>query len=116
MTAGDRDYVRRLGEVLRRCDVAALREFLAEQAARFGDERQVADVRGRDAAELEALLHRMIVARPDLADLHAESERWLAAHGAGPPARPQAGPGRPGRRPRGRRGPRDGRGPRPPRP
>jgi hypothetical protein len=78
MAAGDRDYVQRLGQVLRRRDPAALREFLAEQAGRFGDERQVADIRARDTAELELLLHRMIVARPDLADLHPESERWLA--------------------------------------
>ena len=105
MTSGDRDYVRRLGEILRRRDPAALREFLAEQAARFGDERQVADVRDRDAADLEVLLHRMIVARPDLADLHAESERWLAAHGAGPLPDPRPHPDRPRRRPRGRRRP-----------
>ena len=117
MTAGDRDYVRRLGEVLRRRDPEALRGFLVEQAARFGDERQVADVRERNTAELEALLHRMIVARPDLADLHAESERWLATHGAGsvptgrrradrPPRRPgggrrRGGQGREPRRPAG---------------
>ncbi len=96
MTAGDQDYVRQLGEILRRRDPEALRGFLVEQAARFGDERQVADVRERDPAELEALLHRMIVALPDLVDLHAESERWLATHGAGPlpplsRARPRGG-------------------------
>jgi hypothetical protein len=84
MTAGDRNYGHRLGEVLRRRDPIALREFLAEQARRFGDERQVADITGKDVAELERLLHRMIVARPDLADLHAASKRWLAEHGISP--------------------------------
>jgi hypothetical protein len=92
MTAGDRDYVSRLGEVLRRRDPAALREFLAGQAGRFGDERQVAEIRARGPDEMEMLLHRMIVSRPDLAELHAESARWLTAHGA--PSAP------PGRRPR----------------
>ena len=84
MSAGDRDYVGRLGEVLRRRDPDGLREFLAEQAGRFGDERQIADIRAKDGTEMETLLHRMIVARPDLADLHAESERWLASHDAAP--------------------------------
>lgn len=74
----DSGYVRRLGEVLRRRDPLALREFLAEQAGRYGDERQVADIRSKDAAEMETLLHRMILARPDLADLHAASKRRLA--------------------------------------
>jgi hypothetical protein len=74
----DGSYARRLGEVLRRRDPLALRAFLAEQAERYGDERQVADVRSKDDAEMEMLLHRMILARPDLSDLHAESERRLA--------------------------------------
>ncbi len=91
MTSGDRDYVGRLGAVLRRRDPKALREFLVEQAGRFGDERQVQELRGRSVAELELLLHRMIVARADLADLHSESERWLAAHGEPPPL--QSNPG-----------------------
>lgn len=109
MTGGDQDYVRRLGEVLRRRDPAALRDFLAEQAGRFGDERQAAEVGARDLAELEMLLYRMILARPDLADLHADSERWLAAKG-GPPADPTRT--RPPRRGRGRRRPsRNGQGP-----
>jgi hypothetical protein len=57
VTADDRSYVAQLGAVLRRRDVAALRAFLEGQA-----------------------LHRMIVSRPDLAALHAESRRWLAGH------------------------------------
>jgi hypothetical protein len=100
MTAGDRDYVSRLGEVLRRRDPAALREFLAEQAGRFGDERQVAEIRAKEPDEMETLLHRMIVSRPDLAELHPASARWLAAHGA-----PSAPPGRRSRPGGGRRKP-----------
>ncbi|MCC6177642.1 MAG: hypothetical protein IT305_20260 [Chloroflexi bacterium] len=95
MTAGDRDYVQRLGEVLRQRDPEALRGFLVEQAGRFGDERQVTDVRDKPADELSGLLHRMILARSDLADLHPASRRWLSEHDAGPDPGPQpdrAGP------------------------
>ena len=112
MSAGDRDYVRRLGQVLRQRDPAALREFLAEQAGRFGDERQVADIRTKDEGEMELLLHRMIVARPDLADLHAESQRWLADHGVGPAPRPGGQrSGHAGRRTNRQRPSRNGRSP-----
>jgi hypothetical protein len=44
MTAGDRDYVEQLGAVLRRQEASALRAFLIEQAARYGDDRQVAAI------------------------------------------------------------------------
>jgi len=84
VTAGDSSYVERLGEVLRQRDVAALRAFLVDQAARFGDERQVESIRQQSDQELEILLHRMIVARPDLGALHAESQRFLAEVGLGP--------------------------------
>jgi hypothetical protein len=33
------------------------------------------------------LLHRMTLARPDLADLHAESRAWLAAQAGLDPSR-----------------------------
>ena len=80
MTADDRAYAAQLGEVLRQRDVAALRAFLEAQAGRYGDQRQVDAIRAQSDAELEALLHRMIVSRPDLSALHAESRRWLARH------------------------------------
>ena len=82
MAAGkrDEDYQRRLGDVLRASDVAALRAFLAESAARFGDQRQLAQVQDKSDAELERLLHQMILARNDLADLHAGSWRWFDEH------------------------------------
>jgi hypothetical protein len=80
VTADDRSYVAQLGDVLRQRDVTALRAFLEAQAGRYGDARQVDAIRAQSDAELEALLRRMTLARPDLADLHAESQRWLAAH------------------------------------
>ena len=76
----DRSYVQQLGEVLRQRDVAALRVFLEGQAGRYGDQSQVDAIRAQSDAEIEALLHRMIVSRPDLSALHAESRRWLARH------------------------------------
>lgn len=78
----DDEYQIRLGEVLREGDVAGLRSFLEASARRFGDARQVAEIRERPDAELEMMLRRMILARVDLADLHPESRRWLFQHGA----------------------------------
>jgi hypothetical protein len=104
MSADDRAYADQLGDVLRQRSVAGLRAFLEAQAGRYGDERQVAAIRAQSDAEIEVLLHRMTLARADLNDLHAASERWLAsqAGGDGRPGRP--GPG-PNARPRRRRPP-----------
>ncbi|TME99366.1 MAG: hypothetical protein E6I52_15930 [Chloroflexi bacterium] len=74
-------YVAQLGSVLRRRDAAVLREFLVRSAERFGDSRQVADVQAKSPEEMEELLHRMIVARPDLKDLQRASREWLFRHG-----------------------------------
>ena len=74
-------YAAQLGAVLRRRDALALKQFLLESAQRFGDARQVADVEGKSAEEMQELLHRMIVARPDLQDLHRASREWLFRHG-----------------------------------
>jgi hypothetical protein len=74
-------YVAQLGSVLRRRDVGALRAFLLQSASRFGDMKQVLDVQGKSEDEMEELLHRMIVARPDLEDLHRASREWLFRHG-----------------------------------
>ncbi len=79
--AREPSYAAQLGSVLRRRDVAALRAFLLQSAARFGDTRQVDDVEQKSEDELEELLHRMIVARPDLEDLHRASREWLFRHG-----------------------------------
>ena len=74
-------YAAQLGAVLRRREPSALRQFLLESARRFGDERQVAEVAEKSDDEMLELLHRMIVARPDLADLHRASREWLFRHG-----------------------------------
>jgi hypothetical protein len=74
-------YVSQLGAVLRRQDAAALRAFLMQSADRFGDAAQVAAVQAKTDDELEELMHRMIVARPDLDDLHRASREWLFRHG-----------------------------------
>ena len=74
----DSSYKTRLAEVLRLRDPGALHLFLRQSAAGYGDERQVADVEQRSQGEMTELLHRMTLARPDLADLHGESRAWLA--------------------------------------
>ena len=74
-------YVAQLGNVLRQQDAGALQAFLARSAERFGDFRQVAEVQAKSPEEMEELLHRMIVARPDLEDLHRASREWLFRHG-----------------------------------
>ena len=74
-------YAAQLGVVLRRRDPLGLRDFLRRSAEQFGDARQVEDIDSKSEAELEELLHRMIVARPDLQDLHRESRAWLFQHG-----------------------------------
>jgi hypothetical protein len=78
---GEPSYRAELGTVLRQRDVGALRAFLVAAAQHFGDARQVDDVESKSADELEELLHRMIVARPDLDDLHRASREWLFRHG-----------------------------------
>jgi hypothetical protein len=74
-------YATQLGAVLRTRNAVALRAFLLQSAERFGDARQVADVQGKSDDEMVELLHRMIIARPDLKDLHRESREWLFRHG-----------------------------------
>ncbi len=78
---GDEDYQIRLGQVLRSRDVARLRAFLEANAARYGGARQVEEIRQKSDEEMAALMHRMIVVRNDLADLHPASRRWLFEHG-----------------------------------
>ncbi len=79
--AREPSYPTQLGAVLRRRDAVALRQFLLTSAERFGDDQQVADVEAKSDPEMEELLHRMIVARPDLNDLHRASREWLFRHG-----------------------------------
>ena len=81
MPGREPSYPEQLGLVLRARDPEKLREFLLQSAQRFGDERQVADVQAKSDEEMEELLHRMIVARPDLSDLQRASREWLFRHG-----------------------------------
>jgi hypothetical protein len=104
--SADQSYKARLGEVLRRRDPAALHLFLRQSAAGYGDERQVSEVEERSHREMEELMHRMILARPDLSELHAESQAWLAARNPGerlPTASRTRRPSGPPNRIRGRR-------------
>jgi hypothetical protein len=82
--SGDSSYQERLGRTLRLRDVAALRSFLLEQAQSFGDERQVQAIRSQPDLELDQIMHRMILARADLADLHAASRAALGTNSALP--------------------------------
>jgi hypothetical protein len=59
-------YAEQLGEVLRRGDAGRLRRFLIENARKFGDARQVAELEGRSRDEMEELMRRMILARAEL--------------------------------------------------
>jgi hypothetical protein len=81
MPPAEPSYVTRLGNILRQRNIVVLRAFLLQSAERFGDTRQVDDVQTKSDEELEELLHRMIVARPDLEDLHRASREWLFRHG-----------------------------------
>ena len=81
----DASYKAELGLVLQGRDPDALHLFLRLHAAGYGDARQIAEVEGRSHGEMEELMHRMILVRPDLADLHAASRAWLSAHSPGQP-------------------------------
>ncbi len=74
-------YRDQLGAVLRQRDPMALKRFLVGSAATFGDQRQVSDVEEKNEAEMTELMHRMILARPDLEDLHRPSREWLFKQG-----------------------------------
>jgi hypothetical protein len=74
-------YANQLGSVLRRQDPLLLRDFLLTSARRFGYHKQVVEVEAKSGEELVELLHRMIVARPDLHDLQRASREWLFRHG-----------------------------------
>lgn len=79
--SGDSSYRVRLADVLRRQDVRVLRAFLADNARRFGGLAHIEEVEGQSDEEIEELMHRMIIARPDLSDLHRSSREWLFTHG-----------------------------------
>jgi len=81
---GSGGYAQQLGAVLRQRDPLALQQFLVASARRYGNEQEARELESREASEMALIMHRSIVARPDLADIHLESQRWLRAHGLDP--------------------------------
>ena len=55
-------YAEQLAGVLRRRDPNLLRDFLVENARRFGDARQVAEVEAKSPEEIRELMQRMLSA------------------------------------------------------
>lgn len=68
-------YVNELGLVLRFRNLPALKEFYGK----WKEKMELPPMPSDDA--LEAQMHQMICEFPSLADLHAESQAWLLAHG-----------------------------------
>ncbi|MFN0073717.1 MAG: hypothetical protein ACKVVP_19730 [Chloroflexota bacterium] len=79
---GDLGYRESLGRTLRRGSVSGLRAFLIGQAEAFGNEQHVQAIISQTEAELQTLMHRMILARTDLADLHPLSRAALGMQSA----------------------------------
>ncbi|MCI0595813.1 MAG: hypothetical protein L0Z48_04640 [candidate division Zixibacteria bacterium] len=72
------NYVNELGQVLRRRDLSALKEFYIK----WKEKMELGPLPSDEA--LEAQMHQMICEFPSLADLHAESQKWLLEHGFTP--------------------------------
>jgi hypothetical protein len=68
-------YVNELGEVLRSRDLALVKTLYLKWKERMELPSLPSD------ADLEAQMHQMICEFPSLADLHAESRKWLVEHG-----------------------------------
>jgi hypothetical protein len=82
----DASYIERLGQVLRQQDPSSLRTFLAENARSYGGGDRAAEIERQSDAEIEALMHRMILARSDLSSLHVASRAWLQQRGLKSPS------------------------------
>jgi hypothetical protein len=80
----DSSYVQQMGRVLRTKDVNALREFLVKSANDRNDSGEAAELEGIPQADLESRMHKMIMARADLAGMHDSSREWLVGHGFEP--------------------------------
>ena len=89
------DFRRELDAVLRRRDPQALRAFLIERGQWEPETTQ----------DPESYMWMMIAGSPALADLHAQADRWLTAHGRAEEAeelasrRSKANKGKPGQGP-----------------
>ena len=84
MPERQRSYQAQLAAVLRKRVPLALRRFLVGNARTFGDSQDESELFSRTPDELRELMHRMILARPDLADLHRQSREWLFNKGIDP--------------------------------
>jgi hypothetical protein len=65
------DYNGQLAEVLRTRDVFRFRHLLASSGRALPDEMML------DVLKLATMMHQMIVALPELADIHDFSRQWL---------------------------------------
>lgn len=72
------NYVNELGQVLRTRNLMQLKEFYLKWKEKMELPPLPAD------GLLEAQMHQMICEFPSLADLHAESRKWLLEHGFTP--------------------------------
>ncbi len=68
------NYSLALSDILRRRDVFRFRNFLAANGRGLPDEMML------DTHKMETLLHQLTLTMPALADLHADSRRWLDHH------------------------------------
>jgi hypothetical protein len=80
MPETDQTYAERLSAVLRTKNAGALRTFLAESAENR-DPDYVEEIKAIPDEEMEKRMYKMIAARPDLSDMHAEARKWLKDHG-----------------------------------
>ncbi len=75
LPSDSQNYVNELGEVLRARDLARLKDF----HLKWKDKMELGPLPSDD--KLEAQMHQMICEFPSLADLQAESKKWLLEHG-----------------------------------
>jgi hypothetical protein len=76
----DVKYVKQLSVVLKKKDVDALRDFLREEAS-ARDPLTAAEIDEISDCDLEIRMYKMILARPDMADIHSDARRWMNDHG-----------------------------------
>lgn len=69
------NYVNELGQVLRTRDLAQIKALYSK----WKEKMELPPLPSDEA--LEAQMHQMICEFPSLADLHAESQKWLLEHG-----------------------------------
>jgi hypothetical protein len=79
MAGSDAIYVKQLSEVLKTRDVDTLREFLKSEAVARDPER-VVEIESISHDDLQMRMYKMILARPELGDMHADARRWLREH------------------------------------